>query len=126
MNRCPIEAFHFLRKKWDNIVGAGIPRPLRLLRRSGGNARPYDIGIKMITTRWGMINAGAGKTKRRVLIAHLGQPKLDTFESHMTFFATLSAEYCSLTTALIIIMRPSLHTWPQRDSISSSIQEGFK
>jgi hypothetical protein len=73
-----------------------------------------------------MINAGEGKTKRSVLFARAGQSKLDTFESHMTFFATLNAEYCSLTTTLIIIMRPSLHTWPQRDSISSSIQEGFK
>ena len=73
-----------------------------------------------------MINAAAGKTKRSVLFARAGQSKLDTFESHMTFFATLNAEYCSLTTALIIIMRPSLHTWPQRDSIYSSIQEGFK
>jgi hypothetical protein len=45
----------------------------------------------MITARRAMINAGAGKTKRRVLIAHVGQSKLDTFESHMTFFATLNA-----------------------------------
>ena len=48
-----------------------------------------------------MINAGVGKTKRSVLFARAGQSKLDTFESHMTFFATLNAEYCSLTTALI-------------------------
>jgi hypothetical protein len=34
-----------------------------------------------------MINAGAGKTKRRILFARVGQPKLDTFESHMTSFA---------------------------------------
>jgi hypothetical protein len=73
-----------------------------------------------------MINAGAGKTKRRVLFAHAGRSKLDTFESHMTSFSTLNAEFCSLTTALIIIMRPSFHTWPQRDSISNSTQEGFK
>jgi hypothetical protein len=55
-----------------------------------------------------MINAGAGKTKWRVLIARAGQSKLDTFESHMTFFATLNAEFCSLTTALIIIVWSSL------------------
>jgi len=73
-----------------------------------------------------MINAGAGKTKWRVLIARAGQSKLDTFERHMTSFATLNAEFCSLTTALIIIVRSSFHTWPQRDSISNSTQEGFK
>jgi len=64
-----------------------------------------------------MINAGAGKTKRRVLFACMGQSKLDTFESHMTSFATLNAEFCSLSTKLMIIVRPSFHTWPQRDSI---------
>jgi hypothetical protein len=62
----------------------------------------------MITARRAMINAGAGKTKWRVLIARAGQSKLDTFESHMTSFATLNAEFCSLTTALIIIVWPSL------------------
>jgi len=62
----------------------------------------------MITARRAMINAGAGKTKWRVLIARAGQSKLDTFERHMTSFATLNAEFCSLTTALIIIVWPSL------------------
>jgi hypothetical protein len=46
---------------------------------------PEDV--KMITARRAMINAGGGKTKRGVLFARAGQPKLDTFESHMTSFA---------------------------------------
>jgi len=82
----------------------------------------------MITARMAMINAGAGKTKWRVFIARAGQSKLDTFERHMTSFATLSAEFYSLTTALIIICGLRYHTWPQRGSISisNSTQEGFK
>jgi hypothetical protein len=72
-----------------------------------------------------MINASAGKTKRPVLFARGWLPKLDTFESHMTSFATLDAEFTHAT-ALIIIVRPSFHTWSQRDTFSNSTQEGFK
>ena len=79
----------------------------------------------MITARRAMINAAMAKPRGAFnLPAQVGQ--LDTLKSHMTFFATLNAEYYSLTTALIIIMWPSFHTWPQRDFISSSIQEGFE
>src|SRR5262245_47889789 len=85
---------------------------------------PRDV--KMITARRAMINAGADKTKRRVLFARAGQSKLDTVESHMTSFATLNAEFCSLTTALIIIVRPSFHTGRNAILNSSSTQEGFK
>src|SRR5262245_37357990 len=86
-----------------NITGdAPLPARSSLERRMGyprTTARwkrrvPGDV--KMISGRRAMINAGEGKTKRRVLFARAGRPKLDTFESHMTSFAALNAEFCSL------------------------------
>lgn len=73
-----------------------------------------------------MINASAGKTKRRVLFARPWRLKLDTFETHMTSFVTLNEEFAH-----------SLHRWqslcglcpiPGRSAIlfSNSTQEGIK
>jgi hypothetical protein len=59
------------------------------------------------------------------LFARPWRLKLDTIESHMTFFAALEANFTDAT-ALIFILRPSFHTWPQRDTFSNSTQEGFK